>query len=97
LLFRVKSEFVSVVPKDGFVYFWMAFMKSKSFLENLPVGSGGTRPRLQPRALAQTPVVAPPFKVRKHVHETMLEMARQEWKYYTKLSVTTRTWFSQEE
>ena len=80
--FRVKSEFVVVAPRDDLPYFWLAYLRSKSFLENLPLGSGGTRPRVQPGALAQAPVKVPPTKERKAVHEELVELARQEWRNY---------------
>ena len=84
IYFHVKSEFVVVSPHDGLPYFWLAYLRSKEFLENLPLGSGGTRPRLQPKALAQAPVSVPPLKARQAVHEALTELARQEWQNYVR-------------
>jgi hypothetical protein len=82
IYFHVKSEFVVVSPYDGLPYFWLAYLRSKDFLEDLPLGSGGTRPRVQPGALAQAPVKVPPTKARKAVHEELVELARKEWRNY---------------
>src|SRR5574341_296804 len=84
LYFHVKSEFVVVMPHDGLPYFWLAYLRSQDFLENLPLGSGGTRPRLQPKALAQAPVHVPSLKARRAVHEALTELARQEWQNYVR-------------
>ncbi len=80
--FQIKSEFVVVCPRDELVYFWLAYMRSKGFLENLPLGSGGTRPRLQPKALAQTPVKVPPLGMRKQIHDELMKLAQAEWENY---------------
>ena len=84
IYFHVKSEFVVVSPHDGLPYFWLAYLRSKDFLENLPLGSGGTRPRLQPKALAQAPAGVPPLKARQAVHVALMELARQEWQNYAR-------------
>ncbi len=84
IYFHVKSEFVVVSPHDGLPYFWLAYLRSQDFLENLPLGSGGTRPRLQPKALAQAPVSVPSLKARRAVHEALTELARQEWQNYVR-------------
>jgi len=86
LYFQVKSEFVVVSPHDKLPYFWLAYMRSKTFLENLPLGSGGTRPRLQPKALMQTPVTVPSLKVRKEIHDKLSALATNEWKNYRKIA-----------
>jgi restriction endonuclease S subunit len=84
LWFAVKSEFVRINPKDGLLYFWWAYLKSPAFLHNLPVGSGGTRPRLQPESLAQMPVNVPPLSVRRKVHEQLETLAASGWREFVK-------------
>src|SRR5205085_4915850 len=75
LTFAVKSEFVQVVPRDGLVYFWWAYLRSAMFLTKLPTGSGGTRPRLQPEALAAATVNLPDKKKRAASNELLEECA----------------------
>ncbi len=82
LLFAVKSEFVHVVPEDGLVYFWWAYLQSQVFLHSLPIGTGGTRPRLQAAALAQTPVEVPSQKTREKVHAEIETFAASVWSKY---------------
>ena len=82
--FSIKSEFALVSPRDGLTYFWLAYMRSKHFLENLPIGTGGTRPRLEPRSLGQTPVRIPPVETRERIHEEIEVLARKEWENYSK-------------
>jgi hypothetical protein len=77
--FSVKSEFVVVSPHDKLVYFWLAYLRSRHFLENLPVGTGGTRPRLQPQALGQTVVTVPSLEARRTIHKDLEVLARKEW------------------
>src|SRR3989304_7838293 len=45
IAFPVKSEFIELTPLDGYIYFWWAYLRSHAFLKNVPLGSGGTRPR----------------------------------------------------
>lgn len=78
----VKSEFVRVVPKDNCSYFWWAYLQSQQFLHNLPIGSGGTRPRVNCAGLAQTPVSVPNVKVREQLHTELQEGAKTMWKHY---------------
>jgi hypothetical protein len=80
--FPVKSEFICINPQDGLVYFWWAYLKSPSFLQGLPAGSGGTRPRLHPEALLQTPVNVPPLEVRRLVHGKLTAHAERAWREY---------------
>ena len=80
--FAVKSEFVQVVPKDGLVYFWWAYLQSQFFLHSLPIGTGGTRPRLHASAMAQTPVEVPTREVRERIHLQLLGFAASLWSQY---------------
>jgi hypothetical protein len=80
IYFHVKSEFVVVVPRDGLPYFWLAYLRSQDFLDNLPLGSGGTRPRLQTNTLGRMPVKVLPLKARKAMHEELKALARKEWR-----------------
>jgi len=82
LYFPVKSEFVVIAPHDGLPYFWLAYLRSRPFLENLPIGSGGTRPRLQAKSLGEVPVTVPPLKQRTEIHAQLKELARAEWQNY---------------
>lgn len=77
--FGVKSEFVVLSPYDHLPYFWLAYLRSKYFLENLPLGSGGTRPRLHPEALSQTPVIVPCLEERAKIHNELKILAEREW------------------
>ncbi len=81
-VFAVKSEFVQVVPKDGLVYFWWAYLQSQPFLHSLPLGTGGTRPRLHASALAQTPVEVPTRDVRERLHAQLQGFAASLWSQY---------------
>jgi hypothetical protein len=81
-VFAVKSEFVQVVPKDGFVYFWWAYLQTQAFLHSLPIGTGGTRPRLHAASLAQTPVEAPARDVRQRIHTQIESFAASLWSQY---------------
>jgi hypothetical protein len=80
LVFAVKSEFVRLVPRDGLVYFWWAYLRSAMFLTKLPTGSGGTRPRLQPEALAATTVNVPDLARRAAAHGQLEACAAREWR-----------------
>jgi hypothetical protein len=80
--FAVKSEFVQVMPKDGLVYFWWAYLQSQSFLHNLPLGTGGTRPRLNAPALADIPVEVPNRDVREKLHSQLQGFAASLWSQY---------------
>jgi hypothetical protein len=78
----VKSEFVRVIPKDGLTFFWWAYLQSQQFLHNLPIGSGGTRPRVNCAGLAQTPVSIPEESVRAELHRQLQESSKTMWKQY---------------
>lgn len=81
-IFAVKSEFVRITPKDGLVYFWWAYLQTQSFLHSLPIGTGGTRPRLHASALAQTPVEVPTKEVRETIHKQIEAFAASLWSQY---------------
>jgi restriction endonuclease S subunit len=89
--FPVKSEFIIVTPFDGLNYFWLVFLRSKTFLSNLPLGSGGTRPRLQIESLLKTPIDVPSLKKRKHIHNKLMSIAEDEWKIIMKNLKTKQT------
>jgi hypothetical protein len=80
--FPVKSEFVQIVPKDGLNYFWWAFLQSQRFLQNLPIGSWGTRPRLDKELLLRTPVEVPLRPSREKIHSVLSDFARNAWQGY---------------
>jgi len=80
--FAVKSEFVQVAPRDGFVYFWWAYLQTQSFLHSLPLGTGGTRPRLHATSLSRTPVEVPTKDVREQIHAKIEGFAASLWCQY---------------
>lgn len=80
LAFTVKSEFVELVPHDGLVYFWWAYLRSATFLAKLPTGGGGTRPRLQSEALAATRVSVPELEERAAINRQLEDCAAREWR-----------------
>lgn len=82
MFFPVKSEFVHVTPKDGLFYFWWAFLQSPKFLQSLPIGSGGTRPRLDRELLLRTPVEVPVKSVREKIHRCLIACAERAWRDY---------------
>jgi len=94
MLFAVKSEFVQIAPKDGLLYFWWAFLQSPRFLQCLPIGSGGTRPRLDRELLLRTPVEVPVKPVREKIHRCLAGYAERAWRDYVEaeqlLDSTTR-------
>ena len=94
VFFPVKSEFVHIIPKDGLLYFWWAFLQSQRFLQCLPIGSGGTRPRLDRDLLLRTPVEVPVKSVREEVHRCLVGYAERAWRDYVHaeeiLNSTTR-------
>jgi len=80
--FPVKSEFVCVEPHDDLRYFWWAFLQSSTFLRSLPVGSGGTRPRLPPEHLLSTSVRVPGNAERERLDHAIRGFAEREWREY---------------
>jgi hypothetical protein len=82
VFFPVKSEFVQITPKDGLTYFWWAFLQSPRFLQSLPIGSGGTRPRLDRELLLRTPVKVPVKSVREKIHRYLDGCAERTWRDY---------------
>ncbi|HAX98054.1 MAG TPA: hypothetical protein DCY12_03995 [Candidatus Atribacteria bacterium] len=82
VLFPIGSEFVEIIPKDGYFYFWWAFLLSPAFLHQLPTGSGGTRPRTTPESLLKIPVQVPSTDIRKEIHEQLLILAENDWTNY---------------
>ena len=84
IFFAVKPEFVRITTKDGLVYFWWAFLQSPRFLHCLPVGSGGTRPRLDHDLLLRTPIDVPAKSVREQIHQFISRHAERGWRDYVK-------------
>jgi len=80
LSFAVKSEFVEIVPRDGQVYFWWAYLRAASFLAALPAGGGGTRPRLQADVLTGAAVNVPDLEKRATIHRQLAICAAREWR-----------------
>lgn len=88
LCFGVKSEFFTVYPFDELHYFWLVYFRSKKFRNSLPIGSGGTRPRLTIDGFVQTPVVVPDLVSRREIHEKIKELAATEWRTRTEVIKT---------
>lgn len=82
--FSVKSEFVQIIPFDGLVYFWWSYLKSPDFLNMMPTGDGGTRPRASADALSGVSVVVPPLAVRQQINEQLLDLAEKAWTNYAR-------------
>ncbi|MGA2748104.1 MAG: hypothetical protein ABSG59_04940 [Verrucomicrobiota bacterium] len=82
IFFPVKSEFVHIVPKDNLIFFWWVFLQSPRFLQSLPVGSGGTRPRLDRDLLLRTPVEVPIQSVRERIDNCLRGCAERAWHDY---------------
>lgn len=78
--FALKSEFVHLRPIDGNVYFWWVLLRSRSVLDRLPLGSGGTRPRLQPYDLLDLRVTVLPPRLRRVSHDRLRRLAEREWR-----------------
>ncbi len=89
--YETKSEFVAVKPYDGLTYFWLAYLRSPHFLRHLPLGSGGTRPRLHASALDAVPVSVPDLQVRQNIHNKLQDLARHEWETHFETTATMKT------
>ncbi len=94
LFFETKSEFVSefvaVKPYDGFTYFWLAYLRSPYFLRQMPLGSGGTRPRLHASALDAVPVSVPDLQARQCIHDKLQALAKHEWETHLEATATMK-------
>jgi hypothetical protein len=77
--YPVKAEFVCIRPHDGLVYYWWAYLRSRDFIQHLPPGSGGTRPRLHVKDLAGVRVTVPPPETREAIDAALRECAQAEW------------------
>ena len=82
--YAINSEFVEIEPLDGFKYFWWVYVKSHSFLEELPTGSGGTRPRVSPELLENIHVNVPDENERFEINEEVKNLAKSSWEIYIK-------------
>lgn len=91
LFFETKSEFVAVKPYDGLTYFWLAYLRSPYFLRQMPLGSGGTRPRLHASALGAVPVSLPDLQTRQDIHNKLQDLARREWETHFEATATMKT------
>ncbi len=84
--FAINSEFCEIIPNDNLKYFWWAFFKSSSFLNNLPTGTGGTRPRVTVEQLYRIPVIIPDIEVRIKINTSIETVAKRLWKDQMDLS-----------
>lgn len=78
--FPINSEFCEIMPHDELKYFWWAFLKSPNFLNNLPTGTGGTRPRVTAEQLNRIPVLIPELEERQKIHNSIEMLAKRMWK-----------------
>jgi restriction endonuclease S subunit len=79
IFYPINSEFLNIVPNDNLMYFWWSYLKSPHFLNQMPTGSGGTRPRISAESLAQTPVSIPAIEERIEINNLLLDLAQQAW------------------
>jgi restriction endonuclease S subunit len=80
--YAVNSEFVKIRPFDNCNYFWWAYVKSPSFLREIPTGSGGTRPRVSPELLGDIRVNVPDEDKRFEIDNEIKMLAKQSWSNY---------------
>jgi restriction endonuclease S subunit len=84
--FSTNSEFCEIIPLDGLKYFWLIFLKSMQFKNNLPTGTGGTRPRVNTDQLYQIPVIVPELEERRKIDSEIKLIAEKMWVEQTLLS-----------
>lgn len=82
--FAVNSEFVKILPFDNLKYFWWAYVKSESFLREMPTGSGGTRPRVSPDLIRNIRVNVPSEEERYEINESLKTLAQNAWSNYVR-------------
>jgi hypothetical protein len=82
LFYPINAEFVHIIPTDNLVYFWWSYLKSPTFLNLLPTGSGGTRPRISAENLAQIPVTIPSLEERSEINVQLLNLAENAWRNF---------------
>lgn len=82
--YAVNSEFVKIQPLDDLKYFWWAYIKSCSFLNELPTGNGGTRPRVSPDLLGNIHVNVPDKSKRQDINGKLKHLAKSSWGNYMK-------------
>ena len=79
LFYPINSEFVEIIPKDKLLYFWWGYLKSSLFLNQIPTGSGGTRPRVSVDNLEKIPISVPILREREKINNSLIEIAEQSW------------------
>lgn len=84
--FAINSEFCEIAPNDNLKYYWWAFLKSSVFLNNLPTGTGGTRPRVAVEQLSRIPILVPDLEERTEINESIENIAKRLWKDQMHLS-----------
>jgi hypothetical protein len=82
LLYPINSEFVQMIPNDNLMYFWWSYFKSAAFLNLMPTGNGGTRPRISAENLSQIPVSVPNLEERTEINAQLLDLAEKAWRNY---------------
>ncbi len=79
LFYPINSEFVEIIPKDKLIYFWWGYLKSPLFLNQMPTGSGGTRPRVSIDNLEKIPITIPVLEKREEINSHLIALAKQSW------------------
>ena len=79
LFYPINSEFVEIIPKDKLLYFWWGYLKSSLFLNQIPTGSGGTRPRVSVDNLEKITISVPILREREKINNSLIEIAEQSW------------------
>ncbi|MBD2137750.1 restriction endonuclease subunit S [Anabaena sp. FACHB-1237] len=82
IFYPINSEFVEIIPHDKLPYFWWSYLKSAVFLQQMPTGSGGTRPRVTIDNLKQIPVSVPTLEERIKINNCLIQLAEQSWRNY---------------
>ena len=77
--YPVKSEFLTFNPEDGLSWYWLWYLRSEAFLRGLPVGSGDTRARLDPKRCESVPVFPANVDERREIDGRLKAIAEKEW------------------
>jgi len=91
--YAVNSEFCEIIPNDNLKYFWLAFFKSPAFLNNIPTGTGGTRPRISVEHLNQIPILVPELEERIKINSKIEKLAQTFWTEQNQLNDFIKTHF----
>ena len=88
-LFPIKSEFLIFEPSDGLTWYWYWYLNSENFLGRLPVGSGDTRPRLNPSEAGMIPAAPDSLESRKKLNGIIRDLYNREWELMIEIKEKT--------